>query len=214
MSLVPARRLSDWSVSCRFGWAAAVVLALQFAVAVWAFFYGGEFLSEPATDPLPADCIVILGGNPALARLEAGAELYRDGYAPRVLVTGFAEGDDAAERWDQEWRIGFLTFLGVPREQLIPDQTARSSWMEIELLRRMMVESRWRRVLVVSDPPHMRRLSLVVAKTFAGTGLEVRLIASHPDWWNAEHWWANSVAGSFVLMEFIKLGYYALGDRL
>ena len=64
------------------------------------------------------------------------------------------------------------------------------------------------RVLVVSDPPHMRRLSWVWRKVFEGSGKDFTLVAADSVNWNAEFWWRTSPNAQFVFSEYIKLAYY------
>ncbi len=66
----------------------------------------------------------------------------------------------------------------------------------------------WRSVLVVSDPPHMRRLSWVWNKVFDGTEMSFYLIPAPMPLWNATHWWQQRSSATYVLRELIKLGYY------
>ena len=88
------------------------------------------------------------------------------------------------------------------------DASASSSWQEAELVRSLMKEKAWSRVLVVSDPPHLRRLSLVYEKLMTDEDLEFRLAASNPPWLVPARWWVNADAVSFVIDEIIKLLYY------
>jgi len=65
-------------------------------------------------------------------------------------------------------------------------------------------------VLVVSDPPHLRRLDHVWGKVFAGSGIQYRLIAAPMEKWDAARWWSNEASAQYVVIEYIKLGYYWL----
>ena len=77
------------------------------------------------------------------------------------------------------------------------------------LLRRAWMEARGvKRVLVVSDPPHMLRLSYAWSRVFAGSGLSFSLVSSRPPWWSAWRWWANEYSRHFVGNEVLKLAYY------
>ena len=66
----------------------------------------------------------------------------------------------------------------------------------------------WRRVLVVSDPYHMRRLSWVWGRVFRDSGLSYSLVASSPQWWNPDGWWHDEKSAPLVIVEYIKLAYY------
>ena len=75
---------------------------------------------------------------------------------------------------------------------------------------KLMQSMKMSRVLVVSDPPHMRRLSWVWGKVFEGSGREFTLVASEMPGWDAGHWWRTSVNAQFVFAEYIKLVYYVI----
>jgi hypothetical protein len=97
---------------------------------------------------------------------------------------------------------------GVPRSAVRFEVEARNSYSEAVQLLALMRKEGWRTLIVVSDPPHMRRLAWTWGRVFEGSGIDYVLVASEPDWWDAEHWWRDEKAGQFVIMEFIKLAYY------
>jgi hypothetical protein len=66
----------------------------------------------------------------------------------------------------------------------------------------------WKASLVISDPPHLRRLTMVWGRACAQHGVEYRLIATESPTWNAARWWRDKVWAKFVGMELLKLTYY------
>jgi hypothetical protein len=96
----------------------------------------------------------------------------------------------------------------VPREAIILEAGAGNSWEEAVNTLALLRKNDWQRVMVVSDPPHMRRLHWIWGRVFAGSGKEFVLVDSNPAWWNADRWWGNDESGPFVLMEYVKLVYY------
>lgn len=187
-----------------------IVLFVIASTAIWfAFVKAGVFLSSPASLPQKADLIVVLGGD-AGARSLVGAELYAKGFAPVVLLTGLDDGEKEILPLYLHWRAQVLVARGVPQETILYDLQSANSWEEAVNTAHLMKDHNWEKVLVVSDPPHMRRLNEVWRKAFAGMGKEYMLIPAIPSWWDAEHWWQNEVSGKFVVNEFIKLGYYWL----
>ena len=182
-------------------------VALLGAVAlVLAFLGAGHFLAAPSQPPAKADLMFALGGDNG-GRVNGVLDLYRKGYAPRVLLG--AEGLHSKTRPAfLRWQARYLVEEGVPENALLYDRSSTSSWDEavntLELMRSMKLD----RVLVVSDPPHMRRLSWVWGKVFAGSGKEFTLVASDMEGWDAGHWWRNSPDAQFVFAEYIKLVYY------
>jgi len=179
----------------------AVAAALSAVALACAVPQAGFFLDRPAQAPESADLIAPLGGDGG-DRARLAAELYRRGFAPKVLLAG-REGGQAAD-----WRAGFLLGQGVPLQDLLFDGRSANSWEEAVNTLRLMRERNMRRVLVVSQPPHLRRLDWAWGKVFAGSGKEYRLIASPMAEWDAAHWWRNAASAQYVAKEYLKLGYY------
>lgn len=168
----------------------------------------GDFLAlEPNAPRHGADLLVVLGGG-WNARTAAGGALMLDGWAPRVLLTGIPKTrNNNGEPLDHP-RYSDLLALGVSKEQILLDGSARNTWAEAHLIRDVLDENGWRSVLIVSDPPHFRRLQWVCRRVFGGSNIDYQLIASRPNWWNPDLWWKNKTSASFVFKEFVKLLYY------
>ena len=183
------------------------VLVLCVAAGTIAFFQVGYFLEAPSQQPEKADLIVSLGGGSS-NRVHRAAELYEQGLAPNVLLIG-AGGDDPNTRpHSSDWRIRFLLEHGVPDNMLAFDTISTNSWEEAVNTLRLMQERNWRRVLVVSDPPHLRRLAWAWGKVFKGSGKEYRLIAARLEGWDPRRWWQNDYSARYVMTEVNKLAYY------
>lgn len=104
----------------------------------------------------------------------------------------------------------YLYSQNVPKEAIILESAAGNSWEEAVNTLGLLRQHEWKRVLVVSDPPHMRRLDWSWGKVFRESGKEYVLVSTAPPWWDAAHWWRDEQATPFVLMEYIKLAYYIL----
>jgi len=184
-------------------------LALLGAAALLAAFLGaGHFLEARAQKPVKADLIFALGGDNG-ARAARVLEIYREGLAPRILLG--AEGVHSKTRAAYlSWRARYLIDEGVPEKALLYDRRSANSWEEARNTLRLMEAMKLRRVLVVSDPPHLRRLSWVWGKVFAGSGREFVLVVSDMEGWDAARWWRTSPNAQFVFGEYIKLAYYLL----
>jgi uncharacterized SAM-binding protein YcdF (DUF218 family) len=183
------------------------VLVLCVAAGIVAFFQVGYFLEAPAQEPEKADLIVPLGGGGS-SRVHKAAELYEQGLAPNMLLTDIRGGDANSRPHSSDWRIRFLLEHGVPDNMLVFDALSTTSWEEAVNTLRLMRERNWRRVLVVSDPPHLRRLAWTWGKVFEGSGKEYRLIAAPLEGWDPGRWWQNESSSRFVMLEVTKLAYY------
>lgn len=134
----------------------------------------------------PADAIVVLGaaqydGVPSpvfAARLDHGLMLWREGVAPRIVVTGGrVDGDSATEA---SAAAGYLIARGVPdnspdvpleQEDLLLETDARSTWESLAAVRQLLDRLEVRRVVLVSDPSHALRSALIADEL----GLEVQI---------------------------------------
>jgi len=111
----------------------------------------------------PADVIIVLGaaeyrGTPSpvfQARLDHALDLYRKGFAPRILTTGGAGGDPVFT----EGGVGraYLVGQNVPSEAIMVEPegetTHQSTTAAAEIMRRMELTS----CIVVSDGYHIFR---------------------------------------------------------
>ncbi len=184
-----------------------VTALLAAGAAVLAAWRVGYWLEAPGQAPKRADAIAVLGGDEEGERATRAIALYRQGFAPVVVLTGLEMGV-APIPADLNWRAQFMEERGVPRSAMHFERQAYNSLTEAEQLREMMRREGWRTLIVVSDPPHMRRLAWVYANAFDGSNVEVVFVASRPVWWQPGTWWRVERSGQFVLQELIKLGYY------
>jgi vancomycin permeability regulator SanA len=115
----------------------------------------------------PADVILVLGSavwpneqpSPSLrARTERAIELYQDGFAPYLLLSG-GLGRYPPEEAEVMRRLA--TDTGIPQEALILDKEAHSTWESMEKARQIMEQQGWDTALVVSDPFHLQRALLM-----------------------------------------------------
>jgi uncharacterized SAM-binding protein YcdF (DUF218 family) len=141
--------------------ATLIVLVLGYAACFLAVF-----LVSRQDQRQSVDAIVVLGAaqyngkpSPVLrARLDHALNLYREGLAPTVVVTGgIGEGDKVSEA-----TVGqqYLAAQGIPSQAIIVRPEGRSTQASIAAVAGWAGPQGVRRVLLVSDPFHMLRLRL------------------------------------------------------
>ena len=185
----------------------AITIALVVTMLAIVATEAGHWLEAPLQSPRHADAIAILGGDEDGERASRALSLFRESFAPIVVLTGL-QRDSKAVPAALNWRAEFLETQGIPKTSIRFELEARNSYTEAEQLLALMRKEGWRTLIVVSDPPHMRRLAWTWARVFEGSGLSYVLVASKPDWWDAGRWWRDEKAGQFVITEYIKLVYY------
>ena len=158
-----------------------------------------------------ADIAVVLAGDYWGHRVTKGAELVRQGYVPRVLVSGppgfygYNEADMA---------IHFAVSKGYPAEWFIPVRhnglsTREESDAILDELKQRNIGS----FLLVTSSYHTaraRRIYLAEERRRGG-GPDLRVVASGDQFFTTDNWWRNREARKTVLLEWTKTLATALG---
>ena len=169
----------------------------------------GNWLSQPVNAPVKADLIVTLGGGDE-ERDQMAAALYKAGYAQKILLTGMFPSLRAGQNYYQSPRSLFFLKQGVPSEALLFDGLSVNTHQEALNLAALLATHHWYSALVVSDPPHLRRLDFCLIPVFKKAGLSYRLISSTVPTWQADRWWQEERWRQNCLSEVVKLIFYAV----
>lgn len=112
----------------------------------------------------PADAIIVLGAaqydgrpSPVLRnRLDHAADLYHDGIAPIVVVTG---GQQPGDRFTEaEAGARYLQDHGVPDGDIRREVQGENSWESLAAVARFLRDEGITSVVLVSDPYHAMRI--------------------------------------------------------
>jgi uncharacterized SAM-binding protein YcdF (DUF218 family) len=159
-------------------------------------------------DATPSDLIIVLGGDSG-DRSKKAAAIFASGLARNVLITGIEEQPPESKGDYLSWRANFLERLGVPRSAVIFDQQSTNSWTEATNTRKLMKERGWRKAIVVSDPPHIRRLTWTWSRAFRNDpDMSFVAVGSDAAWWDPNRWWLNEKSAQFIISEHVKFLYY------
>jgi uncharacterized SAM-binding protein YcdF (DUF218 family) len=206
-----ASRTTDWL------WRIALLLVAAGAAA--GFFRAGRFLASE--DPIErADAIFVLAGTRVERPLEA-ADLYRAGYAPRIVVTrGASEAHaiEAAQRLgldvpdDADAAVMLLRAAGVaPGAIIVPERLHDNTADEAHTLQQLAAAGGWRRVIVVSSIYHLRRAGLACRRALRQSGVRVIMRGTRYDTSTPDRWWQRRADIRWLASELPKLAAYALG---
>lgn len=135
-------------------------------VQVWNTGRDDSFLKSRST----VDAIVVLGaaqydGRPSpqlRARLDHVVTLWNLPVAPVVVVTG---GKQSGDRFTEaEASRDYLVSRGLPVEVIVIESRGESTYQSLEAVRDEARVNQWQRVVLVSDPYHLKRAQLVAAE--------------------------------------------------
>lgn len=147
---------------------AAILVGLLVTYVVITFFQ--VWHASHQDDAQKADAIIVLGaaqfnGRPSnvlTARLDHAADLYQQGLAPLIVVTGGRQGNDP----DTEASVSaaYLESKGVPGGAIERETTSTNSYDELAATARFLHERGITNVLLVSDPFHAYRIGAIADK--------------------------------------------------
>ncbi len=151
--------------SHRRRWILRLALA---ALALLVLYVGVTFvqvlLASRSDDRDPTDAILVLGAaqydgtpSPVLQeRLDHALDLYEDGVAPRIVLTG---GKQAGDRFTEAYAgYRYLAGKGVPADDLLVVSDGSSTWDSLRAAERVLQAEGVDRVTLVSDSYHSARL--------------------------------------------------------
>ncbi|MDQ7793043.1 MAG: YdcF family protein [bacterium] len=158
-------------------------------------------------DPARADLIFVFGGsNPE--RAERAAELYRQGFAPRILVTG--GGRLGAGCTEAEALKDVLLAREIPETAILAETSSANTLENVLLGRAALAEAGWLEglssALLVSAPYHMRRASQVFKRHFADVA--ARCCPDRRTDLTADNWSLSAQGRQRVLRELEKVRTY------
>ena len=153
--------------------------------------------SEP---PQKADMIVVIGGDARGNRILKAAELVREGYGPKVLVSGQGA---MYGRHEADMAVDFAVAHNYPRDEFIPFRypalsTVDEAAADIRQLRELGVH----KYLLVTSAYHTARAARIFRRE--GAGLELHTISAPDPYWQNGEWWKSREGRKLWFLEFTK----------
>ena len=161
----------------------------------------GQFLLQ-SDQAVVSEAMVPLAGDKG--RVLLAAELWRKGYAKHFVATDMplnlpGISDTYAElvaKEVQQQGVASTAILKIARP-------AQNPHHEALYLRELALRKGWKSLLVVSSAQQSRRVQMIYGRVFAGTEVEVRIVALGD--YNPRSWWKSSEGLSQTLGEYGQL---------
>lgn len=147
-----------------------LIVVVAVGALTWISSAAGVFWVAARDGAALADAIVVLGAaqyqgrpSPVLrTRLDHAIGLYARGLAPRLVLTGgIAEGDTESEAAVSR---NYALRAGVPDSAILMENDGRTTGQSLRSVGRLLGTRGMRRVVLVSDPFHLFRASLVARR--------------------------------------------------
>jgi uncharacterized SAM-binding protein YcdF (DUF218 family) len=193
-----------------------VFLLALCALVLLGFGFRHSFLEASASfldvgkEPAQADLIYVLGGNPDY-RPAAAAELYLQGYAPRIILSRIRDNDATnmgVIRNETDAAREILLRLGVPDSAITVTNfgsgvasTTDDARALAEYLRLHPAE----RVMVLTSRYHTRRALWNVRQQLGEGAPEILLIGVTDPRFTAQNWWRSEAGMLAYTEEYMKL---------
>lgn len=153
-------------------------------------------------DPLqPADVVIAMGGGRHCLRLQYGAELCRQGFGRKLILSGIDsfEGSEAEEKVRQQ-----AVNLGIPAADVFILTNTFNTRAEADQLTTLMRQNGWQTALVVSEPSHTRRARYTLQQSAPQMRFTAHPVpADRPGVWRAERWWTRHSDTRYTIREFL-----------
>ncbi len=190
-----------------FGFKSGLVLLFVAAVVflardLWLFAIGEALVHDDG--PGKAEIAVVLAGDAWGLRLTKGAELVKQGYVPRVLVSGPPDfyGINEADA-----AIQFAIGKGYPAEWFIPlYHTALSTREEASAVLDALKQRNIHSFLLVTSNYHTARARRIFlsAERQRGGGPDLRVVAAVDRFFTTANWWRHREARKTAFLEWTK----------
>lgn len=192
-----------------------VLLAIWFVIVVMnigVYVLSPDFLTQAGEylqrkDELKkADVIVVFSGGDGTERLDYGIKLYRQKYAPVLVLSG---SGTTAIPWAVRMKQEALQ-RGVPEQAILIEKNSMSTYENAVNTLALIQKKNWKTGILVTSPYHMRRALWVLHKQTDRAGLDIRWLASpaDPSPFRTSDWWTQDEMRRAVRDEYIKLLYY------
>jgi uncharacterized SAM-binding protein YcdF (DUF218 family) len=177
--------------------AVAIVLLIVFHSAALAAL--GNFLVK-AGPPEKADVIVVLAGDGFGHRILTAADLIKQGYASKAMISG---PDGNYGIYECDLAIPFAVRAGDPESYFTHlEHHARSTLDEAKVIVEKLREMGVKRVLLVTSNFHTRRSGKIFHRI--APDIDFIVVAAPDEFFKPDSWWHDREASKIFVYEWMK----------
>lgn len=186
---------------------AAIILLVVAAILgtsnYWLSVYGHYLVVDEA--PQKSDAIVILGGE-TVPRVAKGVELYREGFASLLIMSG---GGNLTSRYaEADLMLIEAMDLGVPQSSVVLERESESTYENAVFVKRIVQEKEIKSILLVTSSYHTRRARNIFTKVFRDTGVRIITVSAPDRKFSPSSWWKKHEGQQKALVEAANMLVY------
>lgn len=155
--------------------------------------------------PIKSDYIVVISGGDTAGRTRKGIELYKQAYAPKLLLSGDAADPKSPSNAKVMKRLAINS--GVPEEDIIIEEKSKDTHENaIQSIYKLIKGGPQQQIILVTSPYHSRRARIEFQKAFENQTIEANIISVNADDKNwGTFWWLNPKSIIIACFELLKL---------
>jgi len=181
-------------------------LIILLIILLMLFFVAGFNLGkwiDVTQKPVKSDIIVCLGGG-TIDRVKKSIELLKEGYARQNVFVLLGES----------WYNQPYIKKNYPKLPIVIEEGPKNTAEEIKFIKKYMKENAYKNALIITDPPHSRRVSLLTSwiRVEGDENMKFRIIKSDVKWWDREHYYNNAHARASVWHEMMGIVYGLISE--
>jgi uncharacterized SAM-binding protein YcdF (DUF218 family) len=184
----------------------SLIFGLLFVIG---FFSLGFYLS-PQSKLSKVDVIVAVSGGDTAARTAEAVQLYRDGYAPKIIFSGAALDPNSVSNAKAMAMIAEKQ--GVPAKAIELDEAAMDTRQNASDVANIVKRDDYKSIILVTSPYHQRRVYTVFRQSL-GKDTTILNHSSADKLWRRSHWWATDYSWNLTISEAQKTIFELLTGR-
>lgn len=176
-----------------------------FVLGYLSLIFLGEYLT-PSDTLTRSDAIVVLSGGPD--RIQWGIKLYKDAWAPRLVLVGAALDKSGPSNAEAMRKIALRE--GVPDTAIFLEEDSTNTLENATLGKAVLDSFGAKSVILVTSPYHQRRAYETFKKVYEGELITIINSPSGYSTWNSKQWWAKPASADITTSEILKIIWFKI----
>jgi uncharacterized SAM-binding protein YcdF (DUF218 family) len=182
-----------------------IKIVLAFAALYTSFILTVDNLLVLNNKPQKADFIVVISGGDTVGRTKKGIELYKQAYAPKLLLSGDAA--DPQSPSNAKVMRSYAISNGVYEDDIVIEEVSKDTRENaVQSILKLIKVGPEQKIILVTSPYHSRRATSEFVTAFEEQTIKAEVIsvnANDKNW--PRYWWLRPKSVLIAFYETLKL---------